>query len=152
MARKKKVTNSKLALLNQIQDRVTQVSATVDQNLYDARAAFAVHRAEINQTHDKLSKLRNDVDRAWNVQDSRETIASKNRAEIESYAKNTTASLYALREQVQKAFTRVANDIDLLRNQLNGLSIRLTALEISKNQDQEVPVVEKKKSKRKKKK
>jgi hypothetical protein len=63
------------------------------------------------------------------LQNSREGVASKNRTEIEKFSKNTTDSMYALRDSTQKAFTNVATDIQSAKNTLQRLNERISIVE-----------------------
>jgi len=77
----------------------------------------------------RLDALRAEVERAWTLQNSREAIASKNRQEIEKYAADTTASIYALRNSAQNAFSQIARDIERLQNSINDKDRRIVSLE-----------------------
>jgi len=68
--------------------------------------------AEIGQVQDGLQVQ---IDRAWQLQDSRNGVIQKNNKEFEKYSANTTASIYALRDNTQKAFSDVAKDIDAVK-------------------------------------
>lgn len=113
---KKKIKVSKAAFqsaafassLAQLQNRVTQLATDVTV---------------------KLAGLQDQVNRAWSLQDSRNAVVVKNNAEIEKFGKNTTASFYALRDSTQKAFTNVANDIQILSDRIFHAVGRLTEIE-----------------------
>jgi uncharacterized phage infection (PIP) family protein YhgE len=81
------------------------------------------------ETNKALSGIQGQVDRAWELQNSREGVASKNRVEIEKFSKNTTDSIYALRDNTQKAFTNVATDIQSLKTALQRLNERVGLVE-----------------------
>jgi hypothetical protein len=95
-------------LLSSIQDRVTTLTAKTDKALIE---------------------IEDRIDRAWTLQDSREGVASKNRAEIEKFAKGTTDSMYALRDNTQKAFTSVSNDLQAFKESLQRFNERLGRVE-----------------------
>lgn len=78
--------------------------------------------AEMNKA---LTDIRNEVNRAWALGNSREAVASKNRVELEKFGKNVTDSLYVLRDNTQKAFTTVATDTQSLKNTLQRLNERV---------------------------
>jgi vacuolar-type H+-ATPase subunit I/STV1 len=82
-----------------------------------------------NETNAALAGIQSQVDRAWELQNSREGVASKNRTEIEKFSKNTTDSMYALRDSTQKAFTNVATDIQSAKNTLQRLNERISIVE-----------------------
>jgi len=77
----------------------------------------------------RLDAVRVEVERAWTLQNSREAIASKNRQEVEKYAADTTASIYALRNSAQTAFGQIARDIERLQNSINDKDRRIVSLE-----------------------
>lgn len=126
MAKKKKAGKAPsrdtalVALIAQIQDRLTKVTE-------DANTA--------------LAGLQEQVDRAWRLQDSREGVAKTNTAELEKFGKNVTASMYALRDSTQKAFTNTAKDIEVLKNRLhqdqldNDLRFRLIETDLKVQKD-----------------
>lgn len=90
-------TNAALiTLLAQIQDRVTAVQ----------------------------TELQTQIDRAWQLQESREGVAAKNTREFEKYGKNTTDSIYALRDSTAKAFSNVAKDIEAVKQIAQRLNER----------------------------
>jgi len=83
----------------------------------------------ITDLRNRLDAVRVEVERAWTLQNSREAIASKNRQELEKYAADTTASIYALRNSAQTAFSQIARDIERLQNSINDKDRRITSLE-----------------------
>lgn len=93
-----------VALISKIQERLTTVT---------------------NDTNAALVQIKLESDRAWQLGNSREAVASKNREEIEKFGKNTTASMYALRDSTQKAFNNTSGDITALKTSLQRLNERM---------------------------
>lgn len=105
-----------------------KVSKSASQNA--AVASLLIHLQDrvtnlTEETNKALSGIQNQVDRAWTLENSREGVAAKNRTELEKFAKNTTDSIYALRDSTQKAFTNVATDISGLKQLAQRLNERV---------------------------
>jgi chromosome segregation ATPase len=116
-----------------LREAVATDPKTLSKRIDEIYASLYGLSQRINDVVAILDSQREQIDRAWTLQDSREAVAAKNTESLEKFGKNVTASLYALRDSTQKAFDANAKELIKITTSIQKLNERMGRAESASN-------------------
>lgn len=122
MSKKIDVLANMVTLLGNLQKRLSKVGLQTSQTADGLAALRDETRLKVGQLQERTSGMQAELDRAWQLNNSRAEVVKK-------LAADTTASLNQLKDSTQRGFDGVRLDMEKALRAIQSLNARCSELE-----------------------